>query len=95
MDGRALREATGALQVSVGATLPSGAEASVCVCCSCGVSFVNRENKVLIGSEKVESPKGYLAYSATGTKQVGEKLPAPTRVTAHQTFTGRAKSQII
>ncbi|KAK3515490.1 hypothetical protein QTP70_023616 [Hemibagrus guttatus] len=27
------------------------------------------ENKVLVGSEEIGSPKGYLAYSATGTKQ--------------------------
>ncbi|XP_058232511.1 transferrin receptor 1b [Hemibagrus wyckioides] len=27
------------------------------------------ENKVLMGSEEIGSPKGYLAYSATGTKQ--------------------------
>lgn len=32
-----------------------------------------RNNKVLMGSEEVGSPTGFLAYSATGTKQVGAK----------------------
>lgn len=34
---------------------------------------MNRENKVSMEAEEIGRPKGYLAYSATGTKQVGAK----------------------